>query len=111
MKRLGIFIMMAILGALLLGVLLDEFKGSLQASNTAYPLPEGVSIKLTKEFYDALKAEAEAGVKVYSNDPSQQYLRQIAVSSRYMVESNLQILKNQERIIKLLESGKETGTK
>ena len=102
---------MAILGALLLGGTLGELKGPLQAGNPPYRMPEGVYLKLTKEFYEALKAEGEEGVKVYSNDPSKEYLRQIAVASRYLVETNLQILKNQERIIKLLESGKEIRTK
>jgi len=102
---------MVILGALSLGVFLGELKGPLLAVSPPYQLPEGVYLKLTKEFYEALKAEGEEGVKVYSNDPSKDYLRQIAVASRYMVETNLQILKNQERIIKLLESGKETKAK
>jgi len=102
---------MAMLCALLLGVILGELKGPLQAGTPPYRMPEGVYLKLTKEFYEALKAEGEEGVKVYSNDPSKEYLRQIAVASRYMVETNLQILKNQERIIKLLESGKEIRTK
>ena len=102
---------MAILCALLLGVILGELKGPLQAGTPPYRMPEGVYLKLTKEFYEALKAEGEEGVKVYSNDPSKEYLRQIAVASRYMVETNLQILKNQERIIKLLESGKEIRIK
>jgi hypothetical protein len=102
---------MAILCALLLGVILGELKGPLQADNPPYRMPEGVYLKLTKEFYEALKAEGEEGVKVYSNDPYKEYLRQIAVASRYMVETNLQMLKNQERIIKLLESGKEIRTK
>jgi hypothetical protein len=102
---------MAMLCALLLGVILGELKGPLQAGTPPYRMPEGVYLKLTKEFYEALKAEGEEGVKVYSNDPSKEYLRQIAVASRYMVETNLQMLKNQERIIKLLESGKEIRTK
>lgn len=32
-----------------------------------------------------------------------EYLREIAVSTRYMVESNLKIIKQQERMIELLE--------
>ena len=67
-------------------------------------IPEGVYIKLTKDYYNALGAGASRGVKTYSNDPSTEYLKQISVSSRFTVETNLQILKNQERIIRLLDS-------
>ncbi len=69
-----------------------------------YGLPQGVYIDLTKEFYEALKAEGNTGTKTYANDMSQEYLRQIAVSAKFMVESNLRILRNQEKIIRLLES-------
>ena len=67
-------------------------------------LPEGVYMELTKDFYEALKGGDTGGVKVYTNDPSSQYLREIAVSTRFMVETNLRILKQQERMIQLLES-------
>ena len=59
---------------------------------------------MTRDFYDALGADASRGVRTYGNDPSTEYLRQISVSSRFTVETNLQIIKNQERIIRLLES-------
>ncbi len=59
-----------------------------------------VEVELTESFYKALRAE---GNKTYSTNQSEEYLRQIAVSSRYAVESNLKIIKQQERIIELLE--------
>jgi hypothetical protein len=59
---------------------------------------------LNKDFYEALKGEANGGSKVYSNNPSEDYLRQIAVSSRFMVETNLQILKQQEQMIQMLQT-------
>ena len=64
-------------------------------------VPEGVYIDLTRDFYEALKRDG-GDSKVYSNDPSDQYLRQIAVSAKFMVETNLQILKQQEEIRLLL---------
>ena len=64
-------------------------------------VPEGVYIDLTRDFYEALKRDG-GDSKVYSNDPSDLYLRQIAVSSKFMVETNLQILKQQEEIRQLL---------
>ncbi len=62
--------------------------------------PTHIEVELTESFYRALRAE---GAKTYSTDKSEEYLRQIAVSARYAVESNLKIIKQQERIIELLE--------
>jgi hypothetical protein len=62
--------------------------------------PPRVEVELTESFYRALQAE---GSKTYGTDKSEAYLRQIAVSARYTVESNLKIIKQQERIIALLE--------
>ena len=78
--------------------------GSAQDEGLKRSIPEGVYIKLTKDFYEALRGEGTQGVKTYTNDPSIEYLRQIAVSSKFMVESNLQILKQQEDMIRLLQS-------
>ena len=66
-------------------------------------IPEGVYIELTKEFYEALGGNGDRGSKIYSNDPSVQYLKEIAISTRFMVETNLQILKYQEKMIQLLD--------
>lgn len=86
-----------ILGILLLG----SVTGYGQDTGSKVHVPEGVYIDLTKEFYQALRDE---GTKVYSNDPSIEYLRQISISARFIVEANFQILKQQERIIQLLQS-------
>ena len=67
-------------------------------------IPKGLYIELNKEFYEALKEEGTGGKKVYSNNPSEEYLRQIAISSRFIVETNLQILKQQENMIQLLQT-------
>ena len=67
-------------------------------------VPEGVYIKMTKDFYEALKGENSDKVRIYSNDPSDEYLRKIAIATRAMVETNLQILKQQEKMIELLDS-------
>lgn len=58
-------------------------------------------LQLTEDFYHALRSE---GAKTYSTDSSDEYLRQIAVSTRFMVETNLKILQQQKRIIQLLEA-------
>ena len=67
-------------------------------------IPEGVYIELTKDFYQALRDEGSQGTITYSNDPSIEYLKQISISARFMVETNLNILKQQERLIQLLHS-------
>jgi hypothetical protein len=67
-------------------------------------IPEGVYIELTEEFYEALRNNGYGGSKTYSNDPSKDYLKQIAISTRFMVETNLQILRHQEKMIQLLEN-------
>ena len=66
-------------------------------------VPEGVYIKLTNDFYEQLSRQGQNNHKVYSNDPSEGALKEIAVSTRFMVETNLQILKQQEIVIQLLQ--------
>jgi hypothetical protein len=74
-------------------------------------LPEGVYLDLTRDFYETLKNEGGKNVKSYSNDPSTEYLRKISISAQFMVETNLQILKQQEQILQLLRSGLEKKRK
>lgn len=69
-----------------------------------YQLPEGVYINLTEDFYRALREGADSGSTTYSTNPSEEYLRQIAVSAKFMVETNLRILKQQEEMVRLLQS-------
>ena len=67
--------------------------------------PKGVYIELTKEFYESLMDGNRRGNYRYTtNDPSIEYLKEISISTRFMVETNLQILRQQEKIIELLES-------
>lgn len=61
-----------------------------------------IEVELTESFYRALRAEGAN--KTYTTDMSEEFLRQIAVSSRFAVESNLKIIRQQERIIELLEA-------
>ncbi len=93
-----IIVVITMLGVgVILGLL--AYRGAAADTTSKYPA-KGVYIELDKAFYQALKSETN---KTYTTDKSDEYLRQIAVSTRYMVESNLQILKQQERIITLLE--------
>ena len=70
-----------------------------QDSDSNKNLPEGVYLKLTREFYESLNNNNNT----YSNNKSTEYLREISISSRFIVESNLQIIKQQEEIIHLLK--------
>jgi len=63
---------------------------------------QGIYIELTEDFYRALKEDA-SDTRRYSNQISEAHLRQIAISTRFMVETNLQILHQQEKIIQLLK--------
>jgi len=66
-----------------------------------------VEVHLTESFYRAL---GEQGAKTYTNSVSDDYLRQIAVSTRFMVETNLRIIEQQTRIIELLEKAQPEET-
>jgi hypothetical protein len=99
-NRRNFFLWGLLLGMILFGSVLAYSEDKASGKR----IPEGIYIELTRDFYEALKEGGHGGSKVYSNDPSTQYLRQISISSRFMVETNLQILKQQERIIQLLDT-------
>ena len=65
-----------------------------------------VEIQLSESFYRALR---DANGTTLSTDKSEAYLREIAVSSRFTVESNLKIIEQQRRIIELLEAIRQQG--
>ena len=91
--------------AVLLMVLLGVGAINLRAAgDSKRRVPEGVYIELTRDYYEALKDMGKGSAKVYSNDLSSEYLKEISISSKFMVETNLEILKQQERIIDLLRS-------
>lgn len=79
-------------------------KANAESSTAGYTLPGGVYLNLTKDFYEALQGTGHDGKEVYGNTMMDEYLRQIAVSSKFMVQTNLQIIRQQEQIIKLLQS-------
>ncbi len=75
-----------------------------QGADTKVDIPGGVHMELTKEFYESLIDKNRNGDRLYSTDPSIEHLREIAISTRFMVETNLQILKQQEMILQMLQS-------
>jgi hypothetical protein len=101
-------------GLLLLSALLLSIGSSAPAGDRP---PQGgrspaVFLDISEAFYRALETTA-GGEKVYGTGSAMadEYLRQIAVSTRFMVETNLQLLRQQERIIQLLEGRPATGAK
>ena len=98
-KIYDVIIMTSILFAMVLCAPLLTY-----AQDSNIDIPEGVYIELTRDFYESLKGEGQRPAKVYTDDPSIEYLKEISISSRFMVETNLQILKQQEQILKLLQS-------
>ncbi len=70
----------------------------------------GIYFDLTEAFNQAL-TEQNAGSKNYSNNPSEVYLKQIAVSSEFLVKTNLELIRQQQEIIELLKKQKDTTLK
>ena len=106
MKRLGKAALVFLAGSMLGLVLGQAWVGYGQEANPRHRLPEGVYLDLNRDFYQALKEDGGT-TKSYSNDMSLNYLREISIATRFMVETNLQILKSQERLIQLLEPKKK----
>jgi hypothetical protein len=108
MKRWGKCGLLVVAGCLLGLIVGQAVTGLGQDAAPRHPLPQGgVYLELSGEFYKALRGEGGANTRTYSNDMTQEYLKEIAVSARFMVETNLQILKNQERMMLLLENRKK----
>ncbi len=96
-------------GVLLVSVWNPSLKADAADRPPKYSLPRGVYVELTKDFYEALQGGNPRGETIYSNDMSDEYLRQIAVSAKFTVETNLQIIKQQAEIIELLHSLLQRG--
>jgi hypothetical protein len=96
----------------LVAVLMSCSLGGASAAGPSQPqkynLPQGVYIDLNKDFYDALQGGTTT-TRTYTSDPQQEYLRRIAVSTEYMVKTNLTVIRQQERLIMLLESLEKQG--
>ena len=97
-----IFISFILAGLILLWVI----PNGAQESGGRHGIPEGVFINLTKDFYRELE-KPEAGERFYGTRQADEYLRQIAVSAKFQVETNLRIIQQQEKIIELLEAIKK----
>jgi hypothetical protein len=90
---------------LLLGILLlSQTAGFAEDQNQAGTPSLRPHIDLTESFYRALQNESSSGDRSYGTGTSDEYLRQIAISTKFMVETNIQIIKQQEKMIELLSA-------
>ena len=96
-KYIGLGVVMTILFAFTLWGVAEIIGVRAEASARG-----GALLVLDKEFYEALNGGSSG--KTYSSDKNREYLRQISVSTKYMVETNFRILEQQERMIQLLQS-------
>lgn len=60
-------------------------------------------LDLTRQFYEALRQANNGNTRSLGTNYSETYLQQIAVSTRFMVETNLRLLKEQAEIRALLQ--------
>ena len=79
-----------------------------QKPSAPYP-PAAIFIQLGEDFYRDLAAHDD-NTRTLSTNMSETYLRQIAVATRYTVETNLKLLQQQARIIELLEDRQGAST-
>jgi hypothetical protein len=99
----GLFLQTVALAALAWGLCFCPAQGAGE-DEPAHRIPEGVYIELTRDFYEALKeGDSGTGGRVYSDSPSQEYFRRIAVASEFAVKTNLEILKRQDEMIRILD--------
>jgi hypothetical protein len=72
-----------------------------ESAPTSSPEVE-IHLDLTRQFYEALRKAEGAHARTLSTERSDLYLEQIAISTRFMVETNLRLLEQQAEIKTLL---------
>ncbi len=73
---------------------------AISTTQAATPLPDGVYLNLTQDFYNALRQETQ--VKTYGTHTDEAHLKELAISARFLVQTNLAILKQQEEMVRLM---------
>ena len=101
-KRTRLFLWLVLVGFMAGAFIPDTGYAGKRDSNR--PIPEGAYIDLTRQYYKALTERGDSGTRTYSNDPSKEILRQLSISAKFMVETNLQIIRQQEIMIQLLQA-------
>ena len=91
-----------VLGLLLPGTLPEAGVQTAAAQTAQDPYGYRPFIPLGKEFWEAMEKLSQANANTYG-DQTQPLLKQIALSSQFVVKTNLTLIKQNERIIQLLE--------
>lgn len=89
-------------GFLVAGLILAAIPQTMTARADGDSYQVRTYIPLTKEFFEAMEKLSRANETTYG-DRQEPLLQQIAVASQFMVKTNLTIIKQNERIIHLLE--------
>jgi hypothetical protein len=89
-------------GLLVAGLILAAGTVKVRAQSDTEQLRHNTFIPLTKEFFEAMEKLSRANANTYG-DRQEPLLEQIAVASQFMVKTNLTLIKQNERIIHLLE--------
>jgi hypothetical protein len=90
---------------LVVGLILAAMPQSAAAqtdTGTTPAKPGGPYVVLTGDFFEAMEKLSRANENTYG-DRQDPFLEQIAVASKFMVKTNLTLIKQNERIIHLLE--------
>jgi len=93
---------MRLAGAVMLAAVLIQAIMSLPAAAQSDADKFNFYIPLTKEFFEAMEKLSRSNANTYG-DRQEPLLEQIALSSQFMVKTNLTLIKQNERIIHLLE--------
>ena len=88
---------------LLLGAGIQELdRGYSEEAGSGF-IPEGTIIVLSDDFMRNLQDAQQRNVIDYGKSREEQLLSHLALLGRYLVETNLMLVKQQNRIIELLE--------
>ena len=85
--------------------LILAFLSSLASAQDADPNKNAaveIHLDLNRQFYEALRQADSARGRSLSTDASERHLEQIAISARFMVETNLRLLQEQAETNALL---------
>jgi len=96
------FMGMAVMGVLAVGLIPAAGTTPAGAQATEDQSKFGFYIPLNKEFFDAMTKLSREDATTYG-DRQEPLLQQIAVASQFMVKTNLTLIRQNERIIQLLE--------
>jgi hypothetical protein len=78
--------------------------GYAEGQMVKYRLPQGIYIEVPQEFLESTGGKVPENMVVYTNQLISTFLEQMAGSNENLVQANNKIIRQQERIIQLLEA-------